>query len=153
MAHRHGDPTPQRCVFLVAVLPECIIDGKDASGFFSVEGTSLSSVAVESCFDDEPSHGMLHPPRPQDVPALPERDAEGYDGPRLVGTIGIGGMGWSVYDGSKNGDGADLGSRTRRSNSTLQGLFNGTHSPAVTMGGASGALVSRRVRRVPAAPT
>ena len=31
---------------------------------------------------------------------LPERDAEGYDGPRLVGTIGIGGMGWSVYDGS-----------------------------------------------------
>ena len=100
MAHRHGDPTPQRCVFLVAVLPECIIDGKDASGFFSVEGTSLSSVAVESCFDDEPSHGMLHPPRPQDVPALPERDAEGYDGPRLVGTIGIGGMGWSVYGGS-----------------------------------------------------
>ena len=31
---------------------------------------------------------------------LPERDAEGYGGPRLVGTIGIGGMGWSVYGGS-----------------------------------------------------
>jgi hypothetical protein len=31
---------------------------------------------------------------------LPARDADGYDGPRLVGTIGIGGMGWSVYDGS-----------------------------------------------------
>ena len=31
---------------------------------------------------------------------LPERAAEGYDGPRLVGTIGIGGMGWYVYDGS-----------------------------------------------------
>ena len=46
----------------------------------------------------------------------------------------------------------DLGSRTRRSNSTLQGL-NGAHSPAFTMGGTSDALVSRRVRRVPAAPT
>ena len=34
------------------------------------------------------------------VTALPERDAEGYGGPRLVGTIGIGGTGWSVYDGS-----------------------------------------------------
>ena len=99
MARRHGDPTSRRRVFLVAVLPECIVDGKDASDFFSVEGTSLRSVTVESCFDDEPSHGMLYP-RPQDVTMLPERDAEGYDGPRLVGTIGIGGMGWSVYDGS-----------------------------------------------------
>ena len=99
MARRHGDPTSRRRVFLVAVLPECIVDGKDASDFFSFEGTSLRSVTVESCFDDEPSHDMLYP-RPQDATMLPVRDAEGYDGPRLVGTIGIGGMGWSVYDGS-----------------------------------------------------
>ena len=92
MARRHGDPTSRRRVFLVAILPECIVDGKDASDFFSFEGTSLRSVTVESCFDDEPSHEMLYP-RPQDVTMLPVRDADGYDGPRLVGTIGIGGMG------------------------------------------------------------
>ena len=41
MARRHGDPTSRRRVFLVAVFPECTVDGKDASGFFSVEGTSI----------------------------------------------------------------------------------------------------------------
>ena len=29
---------------------------------------------------------------------LPARDTTDWDCPRLVGTIGIGGMGWSVYD-------------------------------------------------------
>ena len=99
IARRHSDPTSRRRMSLAVVLPECIVDGNDASDFFSVEGTSLSSVAVESCFDGELSHGALYP-RPQDMTMLPERGADGYGGPRLVGTIGIGGMGWSVYDGS-----------------------------------------------------
>ena len=34
----------------------------------------------------------------EDATWLNERDATGYDGPCLVGTIGISGMGWSVYD-------------------------------------------------------
>ena len=97
MARRHGDPTSRRRVFLVAIQPECIADGKTAVDFFSVEGTSCDEVTVGSCLDGVPDDGLLYP-RPQDVTILPERETDGYDGPRLVGTIGIGGMGWSVYD-------------------------------------------------------
>jgi hypothetical protein len=53
-------------------------------------------VIVETCLDDEPEEGLVVPA--DDVTTLPTRDVDGYDGPRLVGTIGIGGMGWSVYD-------------------------------------------------------
>jgi hypothetical protein len=62
---------------------------------FAAEGTSLDSVTVESCLDDEPEEGLEYC---DEVTWLPERDTTDYDGPRLVGTIGIGGMGWSVYD-------------------------------------------------------
>ena len=97
MARRHGDPTPRRRVFLVAIRPECIVDGKDAADFFSVERTSSDDeVTVATCLDSEPEEGLQVPG--EDVTWLSERDATGYDGPRLVGTIGIGGMGWSVYD-------------------------------------------------------
>ena len=95
MARRHGDPTSRRRVFLVAVRPDCIIKGKDAGDLFGAEGTSLDSVTVESCLDDEPEEGLEYH---DDIVWLPERDATDWDGPRLVGTIGIGGMGWSVYD-------------------------------------------------------
>ena len=63
---------------------------------FAIEGTSSPEVTVESCLDDEPEEGLLVPAT--DVGTLPEREAGGYDGARLVGTIGVGGMGWSVYD-------------------------------------------------------
>ena len=97
MARRHGDPTSRRRVFLVAIRPECIVDGKDAADFFSVERTSSDDeVTVATCLDSEPEEGLQVPG--EDVTWLSERDATGYDGPRLVGTIGIGGMGWSVYD-------------------------------------------------------
>ena len=97
MARRHGDPTSRRRVFLVAIRPDCIVDGKDATDFFTVERTSSDDeVTVASCLDSEPEEGLQVPS--EDVTWLDERDATGYDGPRLVGTIGIGGMGWSVYD-------------------------------------------------------
>ena len=96
MARRHGDPTSRRRVFLVAVLPECMREGVTAANFFTVEGTSSDEVMVETCLDGEPEEGLVVPA--DDVTALPMRDVDGYDGPRLVGTIGIGGMGWSVYD-------------------------------------------------------
>ena len=96
MARRHGDPTSRRRVFLVAVLPECMREGVTAENFFTVEGTSSDEVMVETCLDDEPEEGLVVPA--DDVTTLPTRDVDGYDGPRLVGTIGIGGMGWSVYD-------------------------------------------------------
>ena len=97
MARRHGDPTSRRRVFLVAIRPECIVDGKDATDFFTVERTSSDDeVTVATCLDSEPEQGLQVPS--EDVTWLNERDATGYDGPRLVGTIGIGGMGWSVYD-------------------------------------------------------
>ena len=51
---------------------------------------------VETCLDDEPEEGLLVPAG--DATTLPTRDVDGYGGSRLVGTIGIGGMGWSVYD-------------------------------------------------------
>ena len=97
MARRHGDPTSRRRVFLVAIRPDCIVDGKDATDFFTVERTSSDDeVTVATCLDSEPEEGLQVPG--EDVTWLNERDATGYDGPRLVGTIGIGGMGWSVYD-------------------------------------------------------
>jgi site-specific DNA-cytosine methylase len=96
MARRHGDPTSRRRVFMVAVLPECLADGFSEADFFTAEGTSLSEVTVASCLDRDPEPGLEIPA--DDVQILPERDSEGFDGPRLVGTIGIGGMGWSVYD-------------------------------------------------------
>jgi len=96
MARRHGDPTSRRRVFLVAVLPECMREGVTAANFFTVEGTSSDEVMVETCLDGEPEEGLVVPA--DDVTTLPTRDVDGYDGPRLVGMIGIGGMGWSVYD-------------------------------------------------------
>ena len=96
MARRHGDPTSRRRVFLVAVRPDCIAEGVNAGDLFVAEGTSLDSVTVESCLDDEPEEGLVI--SADDVTTLPARDVTDYDGPRLVGTIGIGGMGWSVYD-------------------------------------------------------
>ena len=97
MARRHGDPTSRRRVFLVAIRSDCIVDGKDATDFFIVEGTSSDDeVTVATCLDSEPEEGLQVPG--EDVTWLSERDATGYDGPRLVGTIGIGGTGWSVHD-------------------------------------------------------
>jgi site-specific DNA-cytosine methylase len=96
MARRHGDPTSRRRVFLVAVRPDCIVAGKSAVDLFAPEGTSsLDSVTVESCLDGEPEDGLEYH---DSVEWLPVRDTTDWDGPRLVGTIGIGGMGWSVYD-------------------------------------------------------
>ena len=96
MARRHGDPTSRRRVFLVAVRPDCIVAGKSAVDLFAAEGTSsLDSVTVESCLDSEPEDGLEYH---DSVEWLPARDTTDWDGPRLVGTIGIGGMGWSVYD-------------------------------------------------------
>ena len=71
-------------------------EGVTAAEFFTAEGTSSDEVMVETCLDDEPEEGLLVPA--DDATTLPTRDVDGYDGPRLVGTIGIGGMGWSVYD-------------------------------------------------------
>ena len=71
-------------------------EGVTAADFFTVEGTSSGEVMVETCLDDEPEEGLTVPA--DSVTTLPTRDVDGYDGPRLVGTIGIGGMGWSVYD-------------------------------------------------------
>ena len=50
---------------------------------------------MESCLDSEPGDGLEYH---DSVEWLPARDTTDWDGPRLVGTIGIGGMGWSVYD-------------------------------------------------------
>ena len=47
----------------------------------------------ETCLDDDPEEGLLIPA--DDATTLPTRGVVGYGGPRLVGTIGIGGMGWS----------------------------------------------------------
>ena len=97
MARRHGGPASRRCVFLVAIRLECIVDGKDATDFFTVERTSCDDeVAAATCLDSEPGEGLQVPG--EDVTWLNERDTTSYDGPRLVGTIGIGGMGSSVYD-------------------------------------------------------
>ena len=96
MARRHGDPTSRRRVFLLAILPECLVDGAGEADFFSAEGTSSDEVTVERCFGSEVEARLLVPQ--EDVMWLPERDNDGYDGPRLTGTIGVGGMGWSVYD-------------------------------------------------------
>ena len=62
---------------------------------FAAEGTSLDSVAVESCLDDESGEGLEYH---DSAEWLLARDTTDWDGPRLVGTIDIGGMGWSVYD-------------------------------------------------------
>ena len=78
------------------------MDGKDATDFFTVERTSSDDeVTVATCLNSEPEEGLQAPStrqRGKDSTWLNERDATGYDGPRLVGTIGIGGMRWSVYD-------------------------------------------------------
>ena len=71
-------------------------EGVTAAELFTVEGTSSDEVMVETCLDDEPEEWLVVPA--DDATTLPTRDVDGYDGPRLVGTIGIGGMGWSVYD-------------------------------------------------------
>ena len=59
MARRHGDPTSRRRVFLVAIRPECIVDGKGATDFFTVERTSSDDeVTVATCLDSEPEEGL-----------------------------------------------------------------------------------------------
>ena len=81
MARRHGDPTSRRRVFLVAVRPDCIIEGKSAVDLFASEGTSLDSVAVESCLDDEPGEGLEYR---DSAEWLPARDMTDWDGPAHV---------------------------------------------------------------------
>ena len=71
-------------------------EGVTAAELFTAEGTSSDEVMVETCLEDKPEEGLLVPA--DDATTLPTRDVDGYDGPRLVGTIGIGGMGWCVYD-------------------------------------------------------
>ena len=66
-----------------------IIEGKSAVDLFASEGTSLDSVAVESCLDDEPGEGLEYHGSAEWLPA---RDTTDWNGPRLVGTIGIGGI-------------------------------------------------------------
>jgi len=56
---------------------------------------------VANCLDRFPEPGLVYG-RLDHVQRAPERETvDGYDGPRLWGTIGKGGMGWSVYDGRK----------------------------------------------------
>ena len=56
---RLGDPTSRRRVFLFAIRPECIVDGKDATDFFTVERTSSDDeVTVATCLDSEPEEGL-----------------------------------------------------------------------------------------------
>ena len=47
MARRHGDPTSRRRVFLVAVLPECIVDGKDGAEHAGPAARSLRFALLE----------------------------------------------------------------------------------------------------------
>ena len=48
---------------------------------FSLEGTSSDEVSVAACLGRDPEEELIVPT--SDVRPLPERDASGYDGPRL----------------------------------------------------------------------
>ena len=99
---RHGDCTARLRVFLVAILPECLRENVGAEQFFSSERTAAAAtVMVANCLDRFPEPGLVYD-RLDHVQRAPERETvDGYDGPRLWGTIGKGGMGWSIYDGRK----------------------------------------------------
>ena len=78
------------------------------------------------------------------VTTLPTCDVGGYGGHRPVGTIGIGGMGWSVYDATGPAVAMKTwGHRARRSDSGLQGL-GGALSTTVALGGDADAQLSGR---------
>ena len=54
---------------------------------------------MHDCLDRVPSPDCVYADWEKHVTWLPERDHDpSYDGPRLVGVIGAGGMGWSIYD-------------------------------------------------------
>ena len=56
---------------------------------------------VANCMDRFPEPGLVYD-RLDHVQRAPDRETvDGYDGPRLWGTIGKGGMGWSIYDARK----------------------------------------------------
>ena len=98
-AQRHGDGTSRRRVFLVAVLPECLVEGTVISDFFTVEGPRKNRVTVYDCLDPTPPEGCEYADWEKHVTWFAERDPDpDYDGPKLLGVIGVGGMGWSVYD-------------------------------------------------------
>ena len=84
----------------MAILPRCLREGVGASQFFSVERTAAAAtVMVAKCMGRFPEPGLVYG-RLDHVQRAPEREtAGGYDGPGLWGTIGKGGMGWSVFDG------------------------------------------------------
>ena len=148
MARRHGDPTSRRRVFLVAVLPECMREGVTAADFFTVEGTSSDEVMVETCLDDEPEEGLTVPA--DNVTTLPTRDVDGYDGPRLVGTIGIGGMGWSVYDATGPAVTMKTWGQGPGGATAVYKDSSGALSTTVTLGGDADAQLSSRFHRLPA---
>ena len=98
-AQRHGDGTSRRRVFLVAILPEVLAEGTDLSDFFTVEGPREDRVTVWDCLDRVPSPDCVYADWEKHVTWFPERDPDpSYDGPKLLGVIGAGGMGWSIYD-------------------------------------------------------
>ena len=85
MARRHGDPTLRRRGFLAAVRPDCMKEGVTADDFFSLEWTSSDEVSVAVRLDQDPEEELVVPT--SDERPLPERDASGYEGPNVVGTI------------------------------------------------------------------
>ena len=98
-AMRHGDGTSRRRVFLVAILPEVLIEGTELSHFFTVEGPRRDRVTVLDCLDPTPPEGCEYTAWEKHVTWFADRVPDpSYDGPKLVGAIGVGGMGWSVYD-------------------------------------------------------
>ena len=98
-AQRHGDGTARRRVFLVCILPEALVENTTLCDFFTVEGPRRDRVTVWDCLDPIPPEGCEYTDWEKHVTWFAERDPDpSYDGPKLLGVIGVGGMGWSVYD-------------------------------------------------------
>ena len=59
----------------------------------------LPPTARRLCLDPIPPEGCEYTDWEKHVTWFAERDPDpSYDGPKLLGVIGVGGMGWSVYD-------------------------------------------------------
>ena len=106
-AQRHGDATARRRVFLVAIRPEALKDGVTENDFFAVERTGEerpSPVTVLDCLDPEPEDSRLSYDALDHITWYEEREVDpSYDGPKLLGGIGSGGMGWSLHDANGPG--------------------------------------------------
>ena len=104
-AQRHGDGTARRRVFLVAIQPEVLRDGVTKEDFFSVERTGGDlPVTVGMCLDTEPEDERLCYDALDHITWYGEKETDpSYDGPKLLGGIGRGGMGWSLHDANGPG--------------------------------------------------